>query len=460
MAPEYSGGRPPRLCHSSPDNYAFPEQTMPSVSQLICAALLGLASVHAAATEWDARITAAAQAVEEQVITWRRDIHEHPELSNREFRTSKLVAAHLRSLGLEVQTGVAHTGVVGVLRGGRSGPVVALRADMDGLPVEERTGLPFASRQRATYNGQDVGVMHACGHDTHVAILMGTASVLTGMREDLRGTVKFIFQPAEEGAPAGEEGGAGLMVKEGVLANPEVDAIFGLHVSQQNPVGQASYRARGTMASAQSFEIHIQGQQTHGARPWGGADPVAAGAQMVTALQTIVSRQVDLTLAPAVVSVSTFHAGIRHNIIPDEAHLTGTIRTFDEGMRVEIAERIEAIAQATASTLGATATVTIDPGVPVTWNDENLTAQMVPSLERVYGAENLNVATLTTGAEDFSFYQQAVPGLFFFIGGRPLDVAAEDAIPNHSPLFTADEGALLPAVRAMTTLAVDYLEYQ
>jgi len=406
----------------------------------------------------EAGIAEAARAVEADVVAWRRDIHEHPELSNRETRTAALVAEHLESLGMEVQTGVAHTGVVGVLRGGRPGPVVALRADMDGLPVVERTGLPFASKVRTTYEGQDVGVMHACGHDAHVAILMGAATVLAGMREELPGTVKFVFQPAEEGAPVGEDGGAGMMVRAGVLNEPDVDAIFGLHVSQADAVGQASYRPRGAMASAQRFDITVKGRQTHGAQPWAGVDPIVAAAQIVTALQTIVSRRIDVTRAPAVVTVGTFQAGVRNNIVPDEAKLSGTIRTLDPAMKAAIHAEVERIAKSVAESMGATAEVVIDPGVPVTFNDEGLTEAMLPTLQSVYGAGNVRVAEPITGAEDFAFYQEQVPGLFFFIGGRPEGVPAERAVPNHSPLFDIDERALAPGVEAMSRMAVDYLQ--
>ena len=402
-------------------------------------------------------IDRAASAMEAQVVAWRRDIHEHPELSNREVRTAKLVAEHLESLGLEVTTGVAHTGVVGVLRGGRQGPVVALRADMDGLPVVEQTGLAYASKQRGSYEGQDVGVMHACGHDNHVAILMGAASVLSGMRDELPGTVKFIFQPAEEGAPKGEEGGAGMMVREGVLKNPKVDAIFGLHISQGGLAGTANYRPQGALASAQRFDIKVTGKQTHGARPWAGVDPIIVSAHIITALQTIVSRQVDITKAPAVVTVATFNGGVRNNIVPESASMSGTIRTYDAAMRAQIHQKIHDIATAIGNSMGADVEVVIDPGVPVTYNDPELTAQTVSTLERVYGRQNLSIADRITAAEDFAFYQEEVPGFFFFIGGRPADVAEEDAIPNHSPFFTVDESALLPGVKVMANVAFDYL---
>ncbi len=421
--------------------------------------LTGLPLLHPLAWgDLTAEIHAAAMAVEPQVIGWRREIHEHPELSNREFRTSGLVAGHLRDLGIEVETGVAHTGVVGILKGGMPGPVVALRADMDGLPVVERTGLSFASTQRTTYNGLDVGVMHACGHDNHVAILMGTASVLSALREQIPGTIKFLFQPAEEGAPKGEEGGAAVMMREGVLKNPDVDAIFGLHISQTDAVGEASYRPLGAMASAQRFDILVRGRQTHGAAPWAGVDPIVVGAHIVTALQTIVSRNMDITRAPAVVTVGTFESGVRYNIVPDEARMSGTIRSFDPAMRRLMHTRIEDIAKSVATSMGAAAEVEIDQGVPITFNDEALTEEMLPTLIDVYGSGNVGVQPPRTGAEDFSFYQEQVPGLFFFIGGRPADVPPEQAIPNHSPYFDADEGALVLGVEAMSRLAVDYLQ--
>ncbi|MCY4214015.1 MAG: amidohydrolase [Gammaproteobacteria bacterium] len=416
--------------------------------------VLGSASAQA---DLRGAIDQGAAAVADQVIAWRRHIHEYPELSNREYKTAELVADHLKSLGLEVETGIAHTGVVGLLRGPEDGPVVALRADMDALPVVEHTGLPYASKVTSTYNGQEVGVMHACGHDTHVAILMGAATVLTDLRDQLPGTVKFIFQPAEEGPPKGENGGARMMVQEGVLKNPDVDAIFGLHISQAGLAGTANYRPKGAMASAQRLEITVKGSQTHGARPWAGVDPIMTGAAIVNALQTIVSRQVDITKAPAVVTLATFHGGVRNNIIPDTAHLTGTIRTYDADMRSDIHRKIRVIAANIAASMGADVEVYIDEGVPVTYNDPELAATMAPTLERVYGKENVTIADRITGAEDFSVYQEQVPGLFFFIGGRPADIPAEKSIPNHSPFFHVDEAAFQPAVRAMVNLAFDYL---
>ncbi|MCZ6888285.1 MAG: amidohydrolase [Gammaproteobacteria bacterium] len=419
---------------------------------LICALMAFQVSADLASD-----IDALAESIEDRVIDWRRDIHQHPELSNREFRTAALVAKHLEALGLEVRTGVAHTGVVGILRGGRNGRVVALRADMDALPVEEATGLPYASKVRTTFNGLDVGVMHACGHDNHVAILMGAADVLAGVREGLSGTVKFIFQPAEEGPPQGEDGGAQLMVEQGVLEDPDVEAIFGLHVSQLWAAGQAAFKPFGMMASAQRFEITVTGSQVHGAWPWQGVDPVVVGSHIVTTLQTIISRQIDITASPAVVTVGTFHAGVRSNIIPGEARLTGTIRTFDPYVREDVHRRIRRIAKQVAESMGAVATVKIAKGVGVTYNDGGLAERMRPTLQRVFGATNVSDSGLIMGAEDFSAYQEEVPGLFFFIGVRPPDVPANKVISNHSPLFYADEDALGLGVRALALLAVDFL---
>lgn len=428
-----------------------------AVRLIVWVLMVFLARPALAETTIGQRIDDAAAAIEADVIRWRRDIHQHPELANREVRTAALVAKHLQALGLEVRTGVAGTGVVAVLRGGKPGPVLALRADMDALPVEERTGLAFASTARAEYEGRDVPVMHACGHDAHVAILMGAASVLSGLRRELPGTVKFVFQPAEEGAPRGEEGGAAVMIREGVLEDPDVEAIFGLHVGQQGPAGTVSWRARGAMASAQRFDIVITGVQTHGARPWDGVDPIVVGAQIVTALQTIVSREVDITAAPAVVTVGTFDAGVRNNIVPDQARLSGTIRTFDPGTLRVVHHRMREVVTGIARSMGATATLEIEPGVPVTWNDPDLAEHMLPTVQRVFGAGRVHAAPLNTGAEDFAHYQREIPGFFFFVGARPAAIAAQNAVPNHSPLFDIDEGALRPAVMLMSHLAVDYL---
>src|SRR5216684_6314966 len=357
-----------------------------------------------AATTLDQRIDASAKKVESKVIDCRRDIHQHPELGNRETRTSKLIADRLRELGIEVKTPVAHTGVIGILRGGKPGRVVALRADMDALPVTEQVDVPFKSTVRTTFNGHEVGVMHACGHDAHVAILLGVAEVLAGIREEIPGTVKFLFQPAEEGAPEGEEGGAALMVKEGALENPKVDAVFGLHVTSRYEVGHLAYRPEGMMAAVDSFKIKVHGKQTHGAYPWLGVDPIVVSSQIILALQTIESRQLDSSLAPSIVTVGAIHGGVRNNIIPDEVEMVGTIRSLDAKMRDEIHARIKRTAEDIAAAGGAKADVAITTGYPVTYNDPALTEKMAPTLRRVAGDKNVTVVNATLGAEDFSFY--------------------------------------------------------
>jgi amidohydrolase len=395
-----------------------------------------------------------------RLIAWRRDLHQHPELGNREVRTAGIVAEHLRALDLdEVRTGVAHTGVVGLLKGGLPGPVVALRADMDALPVAEQVDVPFASKVRTEYNGEQVGVMHACGHDTHTAILMTVASVLAGLRRQLRGSVKFIFQPAEEGPPEGERGGAELMIAEGALRNPEVDAIFGLHVTSMLPTGVIGVRGGPLMASADRFKINVRGRQTHGAAPWRGVDPIVTASQVVLGLQTIISRRVDITHEPAVVTVGAIKGGVRHNIIPDEVQMIGTIRTFDEAMRTSIHERVRETAEGIAKSARAECEVCIDRGYDVTVNDAQLTALMRPTLERVAGGgEHLPPMPKITGSEDFSCFQQAVPGMFFFVGVTPASQDAGTAEPNHSPRFFVDESALPLGARALAHLVCDYLE--
>jgi amidohydrolase len=397
-----------------------------------------------------------AQELNPQVVTWRRDFHQHPELGNRETRSAKIIADELRRLGYEVRTGVAHTGVVAVLKGAKAGPTVALRADMDALPVVEQVDLPFKSTVRSTWNGQEVGVMHACGHDNHMAILLGAATILARVRDQLPGTVKLIFQPAEEGPPAGEQGGAELMVKEGVLDNPKVDAIFGLHVFPMT-AGVIEYRPGPLMASGDGFTIRITGKQTHGAVPWGGVDPIVVGAQIVMSLQTIVSRSVNIADAPAVVTIGAFNGGNRFNIIPDAVELLGTVRAFNEDVRKDIHRRIRDIATKTAEMAGAKADITYGIGYPATINDPALTERMAPTLKRVAGADNVRLSTLTGTAEDFSFFQQRVPGMFFFLGVTPKGVDPKTAPQNHSPLFFADESALPVGVRALTNLALDYL---
>ena len=404
----------------------------------------------------DAEIDRRAHALESKVVAWRRDIHEHPELGNREFRTSKLVADHLRKLGIDVRTEVGHTGVVGVLKGGKPGPVVALRADMDALPVAEEVDLPFKSVVRATYNGQDVGVMHACGHDNHVAILMGVAELLSGMKSELQGTVKFIFQPAEEGAPVGEEGGAELMLKEGAFDNPKVDAVFGLHVFPFE-TGKIIYRSGGLMASGDNFKVVIHGRQTHGALPWNGVDPITISSQIITSMQSIVSRQVDLTLTPAIVTVGYIRGGVRTNIIPDSVEFGGTIRTFNETTRDSIGVRFKRIITALAEANGARADITLTSGAPVTYNDPAFTARMRPTVERILGADNVTTGQQTTTSEDFSLFQKAAPGIFIFLGVTPKGTDPAKVAPNHSPRFFADEAALVPGVKMLSALAVDYL---
>ena len=403
-------------------------------------------------------IDAAAAAVESAVIQWRRDLHEHPELGNREFRTAGVVAEHLRALGFdEVRTGVAHTGVVGLLKGALPGPVVALRADMDGLPGKEEVDLPFASKARGQWNGEEVGVMHACGHDCHVAILMGVAQVLAGLRSQLRGSVKFIFQPAEEMPPEGEDGGAKMMIAEGALEKPTPRAIFGLHVTSRQATGTIGYRPGPTMASSDKLKITVHGSQTHGAAPWLGVDPIVTAAQVVLGLQTVVSRTIDLTQEPAVVTIGMIRGGVRENIIPDSVEMRGTIRTFNEEMRDDIHERVTTLAEAVSRGSRAGCKVCIDKNYPVTVNDPVLTATMLPTLQRVAGA-GLNLVPKVTGSEDFSFFQRVVPGLFIFLGVTPPGADPKKAAPNHSPRFYVDESGLLLGVRALAHLACDYLE--
>ncbi len=415
-------------------------------------------SQHNAAVSLAARIDAAANGIEAQVVAWRRDFHQHPELGNRETRTAAVVEAHLRKLGLdEVRTEVAHTGVVGLLKGALPGPVVALRADMDALPVTEEVDVPFASKVRATWNGEPVGVMHACGHDAHVAILMGVAQVLAGMRPQLRGSVKFIFQPAEELPPEGEEGGAALMIKEGALDDPRPDAIFGLHVTSMLPVGVIGWRAGPTMASADNFRITVHGSQTHGAMPWRGVDPIVTAAQVVLGLQTVVSRQLDITHEPAVVTIGAIRGGVRENIIPDSVEMRGTIRTFDEAMRDDTHERVTTLAEAISRGSRAGCEVCIRKNYPVTVNDPALTEAMLPTLQRVAGRGRLQLMPKLTGSEDFSFFQQVVPGLFFFVGVTSDGVEPRAAAPNHSPRFRIDEASLMVGVRALAQVACDFL---
>ncbi len=424
----------------------------------IVAGLCAAASAVSVADTGDTAIAALVVKETPRVVAWRRDFHAHPELSNHEVRTSGIVAEHLRRLGLKVQTGVAKTGVVAVLEGGRPGPTIALRADMDALPVVEQTDVPFRSTVTTTYRGETVGVMHACGHDAHTAMLMGVAEILAGLRAELPGKVLFIFQPAEEGPPEGEEGGAPLMLKEGVFATDKPEVVFGLHMWATKPVGEIGYRPGAFMAGSDGFRLVVTGRQTHGARPWMGVDPIVASAQIITALQTVVSRQIDLTQNPAIVTVGTVRGGVRGNIIPDTVEMLGTIRTFDPEQRKDILARVERTVSHVAASSGASAKfeLTGRPN-PVTWNDPALTKRALPTLARVAGAGKLKEIGLQTPSEDFSFFAREVPSLFFFVGVAKPGVPMASVAENHSPLFYIDESALPVGVRALTQLTVDYL---
>jgi amidohydrolase len=405
-----------------------------------------------------ADLEASIKSVDAKVVAWRRDFHQNPELSNREVRTSRIVAEHLRKLGLDVETGIAKTGVVALLRTGQSGPTIALRADMDALPVTERTDVPFRSTAKANYRGEEVGVMHACGHDSHTAVLMGVAEVLAKSRGSLRGNVLFVFQPAEEGAPPGEVGGASEMLKAGIFEKYRPEAAFGLHAWASLNTGVIGYRGGAFMAGSQQWRAVVKGRQTHGSRPWQGTDPIVIAAQIVNALQTVVSRQLDITQNPAVVSVGVIEGGVRNNIIPDEVELIGTVRTFDAKQKQQIHDAMKRIIENTAEASGASATFEFeDYHNPVTFNDPTLTARVLPSLRRVVGDGNLREIPLITGAEDFAYYGQKVPSFFFMVGVTPKGTSVLTAPANHSPLFYLDEAALPIAVRAMTAVAVDYL---
>ncbi|WP_192823373.1 amidohydrolase [Rufibacter sp. LB8] len=419
--------------------------------------LASVASAHAQKSNLHSQIDQLADKLEPKVIQWRRDFHQFPELSNREVKTAEKIAAHLKSLGLEVQTGVAKTGVVAILKGGQPGPVVALRADMDALPVTERNSLPFASKVRTTFNNQEVDVMHACGHDTHVAMLMGAAEILVQHKKDIKGTIKFIFQPAEEGAPAGEEGGADLMVRQGVLSNPTVDAIFGIHINAATEVGTMKYRPMGTMASSDNFKIKVKGRQAHGAYPWSSIDPIVVSAQIINGIQTIVSRQMELTSDAAVITVGAIHGGVRSNIIPEEVEMIGTIRSLDATMQQQLHEKLKRTAELIAASAGATAEVTITKQTPVTYNHVALTAHMLPTLERVAGKPNVHLTKAVTGAEDFAFFQEKVPGVYLFVGGMPKGQDPSKAPSHHTPDFFIDESGMKLGMRTLAYMAVDYL---
>lgn len=405
-------------------------------------------------------ISKAADAIEQKVIAWRHDIHQNPELGNREFRTAELIATHLKSLGIEVQTKVGITGVVGILKGDQPGPVVALRADMDALPVEEKNDLPYASKVKTNYDGNETYVMHACGHDGHVAILMGVAEILSGMKKELKGTVKFIFQPAEEGPPKGEEGGAELMVKEGVLENPKVDVIFGLHLDAGTEVGKISYRPAGIMASVNDMKITVKGKPAHGSSPWAGIDPIVVSAQIINNLQTIISRNVALTNNAAVVTIGAINGGNRSNIIPEQVEMLGTIRTFTNEDEVFVLKRIREIVDYTAKAAGTAAIVELPYSIrfPVTFNDEQLTATMLPTLQQSAGKENVILIPAITGAEDFSFFAQKVPGLYFFVGGMTKGQDPKTAGDHHTPQFLIDDAAFKTGIKALSNLVFDYME--
>jgi amidohydrolase len=404
-------------------------------------------------------ISTAADKVEPKVIAWRRDIHEHPELGNREVRTAALVAKHLQSLGIEVTTNVAVTGVVGILKGGQPGPVVALRADMDALPVLEKTDVPFASKVKAEYNGQETSVMHACGHDSHVAILMGVAEILSGMKKDLKGTVKFIFQPAEEGAPKGEAGGAELMVKEGVLENPKVDVVFGLHINAQLEVGKITYRPGGMFAGVSDLKITVKGKPSHGAEPWSSVDPIVVSAQIINSLQTIISRNLNITNNAGVVTIGSIHGGNRGNIISEQVEMLGTVRTLSNEDEKLVFSRIRQITEKTAEAAGAVAIVELPYSVhyPVTANDVPLTNAMLPSLQKSAGKDNVILVPAETGSEDFSFFAEKVPGLYFYIGGLPKGKDSKASAPHHTPEFFVDESGFKTGLNALSNLVIDYM---
>lgn len=425
---------------------------------LVCFCLLVSICTPSLAVDMSREIDAATAKLMPKLIEWRRHLHQYPELSNREVKTAKYVEDHLRKLGIEVRAGVAKTGVVGILKGSQPGPVIGLRADMDALPVTERNSLPFLSKERAEFNGQQVGVMHACGHDTHVAMLMGTAELLAGMKDKIKGTVVFIFQPAEEGAPAGEEGGAPLMIKEGVMDNPKIDAIFGIHVNSQTEIGKIKYKSGAAMASSDWFQIKVKGRQTHGAYPWLGTDPIAVATQIYTGLQMIVARQSDLPKAPVVITIGRINAGIRENIIPEELVMAGTIRTLDSAMQKDVHEKIRQTATKIAESMGATAEVSIDTKTLVTYNTPELVKKMLPSLQKAAGAENVLETEWVTGAEDFSFFGQKAPAFFFMVGGMPKGKNVKDAAPHHTPDFMLDDSRLDVGVKSFANIVFDYVK--
>lgn len=429
------------------------------MKKLFSIALIVFSSVNfGSAKDMSGEINSATAKIMPQVIEWRRFIHQNPELSNREFKTAKFIEDHLRKLGFEVRTGIAKTGVVGILRGKLPGPTVALRADIDALPVKERANLPFASKVTADYLGQIVPVMHACGHDTHVAMLLGAAQVLAGMRDQVKGNVVFLFQPAEEGPPGTEEGGAPLMIKEGVMDDPKIDAIFGIHINSQTEIGTIKYKAGAAMASSDWFSIKIKGKQSHGSQPWSGIDPIVTAAQIIQGLQTIVSRQAELTKAPVVITVGKINAGVRENIIPEELTMAGTIRTLDSAMQKDVHEKIRLTATKIAESVGATAEVSIETKTLVTFNTPDLVEKMVPSLVKAAGKENVLINEWTTGAEDFSFFSAKAPSFYFFVGGMPKGMDPKDAAAHHTPDFFIDDSRLDVGIKAFCNIVFDYAD--
>ena len=393
--------------------------------------------------------------IEDKLIEWRRDFHQNPELSNREFKTAEKIAKHLTDIGLQVETNIAKTGVVAILEGDQPGKVIAIRADIDGLPVTERNDLDFKSEVKTTFLNTETGVMHACGHDTHIAILMATAEVLSKHKDKIKGSIKFIFQPAEEGPPPGEEGGAKLMIKEGVLENPKVDAIFGLHINSQTPVGTIKYKTGGIMASVERFVINVRGKQTHGSQPWSGVDPILISAKIIDGLQTIISREADLTNEAAVITVGKITSGTRFNIIPESSEMIGTVRTLDPKMREMIETRMKEMVEGIAKAYGGEASIIFQNNTSITYNDEELTARILPSLQTVAGEENVIIMKATTGGEDFSFFQEKVPGVYFFLGG--MTAGNTESFPHHTPDFMIDESGLLLGVKAFIQISIDYL---
>jgi amidohydrolase len=393
--------------------------------------------------------------IEEKLIEWRRDFHKNPELSNREYKTAKKIAKHLKEIGLKVETNIAKTGVIAILEGNQPGKVIAIRADIDGLPVTERNDLDFKSEVKTTFLNTETGVMHACGHDTHIAILMATAEVLSKHKDKIKGRIKFIFQPAEEGPPPGEEGGAKLMIKEGVLENPKVEAIFGLHINSQTPVGTIKYKTGGIMASVERFVINVKGKQTHGSQPWSGVDPILISAKIIDGLQTIISREAELTNEAAVITVGKITSGTRFNIIPESSEMIGTVRTLDPRMRKMIEKRMKEMVEGIAEAYGGEASIIFQNNTSITYNDEALTSQILPSLQTAAGKSNVVIMKATTGGEDFSYFQEKVPGVYFFLGG--MSPGNKESFPHHTPDFIIDESGLLLGVKAFTQIALDYL---